>query len=258
VWHSVCNRGETYAVNSHALMRDWLNRRKARRLSEVASSIAEDDPGRALRLKRKALRCLVPPERRRGARTFDLMGTEARELLSELQRPVRSAARRWVGGRRRRFAVAALAFGLGAAALVAVVPGLRRILFPPNLAAGKSWRSTSSVSNEWPDKGVISDEAAPKLFFHTLEEDAPALVIDLGTVQRLHKLEVTNRIDCCRDRALPLEVAVSVDGVAWKYVASRRLEFREWAPSFSPIAGRFVRLRVPRRSLLHLARVAVY
>jgi hypothetical protein len=152
----------------------------------------------------------------------------------------------------------ALAVALVASALVAVVPGLRRIVVPPNLAVGKTWRVTSTVHGGWPTAGVISDKAAPDMFFHTLEEDAPTLVLDLGTVQRVHKLEVTNRIDCCRDRALPLEAAVSIDGVAWKHVAHRRFEFREWTASFSPIAARFVRLRVPRRSLLHLARVAVY
>ena len=227
-------------------------------LSEVASSIAEDDPWRALRLKRRALRCLVPPERRGGARILNPTGTEARELLSALEGPLRSAARRWVGGHRRQVAVAVFAVALGAAAFVAVVPGLRRTLFPPNLAAGKSWRATSSADNRWTETGVISNDAAPDLFFHTLEEDAPAIIVYLGTVQRLHKLEVTNRLDCCRDRAQPLEVAVSTDGSDWKRVAYRRIEFREWAPSFSPTVGRFVRLRVPRRSPLHLARIAVY
>ena len=130
--------------------------------------------------------------------------------------------------------------------------------FRPTWRPERAGESTSSADNRWTETGVISNDAAPDLFFHTLEEDAPAIIVDLGTVQRLHKLEVTYRIDCCHDRAQPLEVAVSTDGSNWKRVAYRRIEFSEWAPSFSPTAGRFVRLRVPRRSPLHLARIAVY
>jgi hypothetical protein len=256
LWHGVCSAAG-HAVNAHVRMRDWLDRRKARRLSEVASSIAEDDPRRALRLRRKALRCLAPPRRRGGARVLDPTGADAGTLLSALERPLPSTAWRWVAGRRRQVAVAALGVGVCAAALLAAVPGLRRTVFPPNLAAGKSWRASSRLDN-WTDTGIISDKPAPDLFFHTKGEDAPWIIVDLETVRRLHRVEITNRLDCCRDRAQPLEVEVSKDGSTWKRVAYRRIEFREWNPSFSPTDARFVRLRIPRPSLLHLARLAVY
>lgn len=244
-------------MNAHARMRDWMDRRKARRLSEVASSIAEDDPLRALRLRRKALRYLLPPGQRGGARVLDPTEADAGELLSALERPLRSAVRRWVAGRRRQVAMATLGIGVCAAALVAAVPGLRRTVFPPNLAAGKSWRASSRLDN-WTDTGIISDKAAPDLFFHTVGEDAPWIIVDLEKVRRLHRVEITNRLDCCRDRAQPLEVGISKDGSAWKRVAYRRIAFREWNPSFDPTEGRFVRVRIPRPSLLHLARLAVY
>src|SRR5262245_55702130 len=142
-------------------MRDWLDRRKARRLSEVASSIAEDDPRRALRLRRKAL-SLVPPARG-------------------------GAVWRWVTGRRRQVAVTTLGVGVCAAALVAAVPALRRTVFPPNLAAGRSWRSSGPLDS-WPDHGVISDKAAPDLFFHTPLQDGPWISVDLEKVRRLHRV----------------------------------------------------------------------
>ena len=74
----------------------------------------------------------------------------------------------------------------------------------------------------------------------------------------MRRVEVENRRDSYADRALPLAIEVSMDASAWKRVAYRRVEFRNWDASFNPTEARFVRLRVDRFSYLHLARIAVH
>jgi hypothetical protein len=87
---------------------------------------------------------------------------------------------------------------------------------------------------------------------------SPSLTIDLGGVQVLHDVTVANRRDCCRERALPLVIEVSQDGLAWRQVGYRRGDFSDWTASFAATRGRFVRLRVERKSILHLGRVTVH
>jgi hypothetical protein len=68
---------------------------------------------------------------------------------------------------------------------------------------------------------------------------------------------VTNRDDCCLERAVPLVVEVSDDRKKWRTVARRADSFREWEGKFAPLKARYVRLRVDRHSILHLAKVSV-
>ena len=94
--------------------------------------------------------------------------------------------------------------------------------------------------------------------FHTTEEDNPWVRLDLGAVQRVHAVRVENRTNCCRDRALPLAVELSIDAKTWTLVGYRRLLFDTFTQQFPSRDARYVRLRVDRRSLLHLRKVSVY
>lgn len=95
------------------------------------------------------------------------------------------------------------------------------------------------------------------IFFHTNEEDSPWVQYDLGEPKTFHEVEVQNRLDCCGDRAVPLVVEVSDDEKSWTQVARMDEPFARWVPTFPPRRARYVRLRVARRSILHLEAVAI-
>ena len=59
-------------------------------------------------------------------------------------------------------------------------------------------------------------------------------------------------------RALPLYVEVSTDGKQYHRVARRERPFTVWRVSFPTVSARYVRLRVQRKSYLHLNEVEVY
>jgi len=66
---------------------------------------------------------------------------------------------------------------------------------------------------------------------------------------------VDNRLDCCRERAIPLVVEVSTDQKEWRQVAVRHQLFDTWRADFPRVETRWVRLSVPRKTFLHLSRV---
>jgi hypothetical protein len=83
-------------------------------------------------------------------------------------------------------------------------------------------------------------------------------MLDLQTVENVSAVRVDNRLNCCRERAVPLIMELSVDGVHWKRVAYQRAVFASFTASFPKTKARYVRLRVDRRSAFHLLRVAVF
>jgi hypothetical protein len=82
--------------------------------------------------------------------------------------------------------------------------------------------------------------------------------LDLGRTQSVHAVRVENRTNCCRERALPLVIELSVDAKSWKRVGYRRIMFDTYTQSFASENARYVRLRVDRRTTLHLRRISVY
>jgi F5/8 type C domain-containing protein len=126
-----------------------------------------------------------------------------------------------------------------------------------DLAQNKPWTASSRA----PDSGCQSPAQrcpeSPDFFFHTNKEQSPWLAIDLESVQTISSLRVRNRRGCCLDRAVPLVVETSVDQQKWTEVARNEEEFGEWKASFTPTQARWVRLRVPRKTWLHLRRVRV-
>lgn len=176
----------------------------------------------------------------------------ASEFVKSLVQQVREqtegrSSRRLARLRGRRVAIVSLA-------LVAVLSlaGLAAKVFirPPDLAKGKPWTTNSSLRTVLP----------ANLMFHTAlpHEMNPWFEIDLGTPQRIRSLYVRNRTDCCQDRTTPLLAEISFDRATWTTVALREGYFITWTPSFSPSDARYVRLRVPRVSALHLEEVKVF
>lgn len=126
-----------------------------------------------------------------------------------------------------------------------------------DIARGKPW----VASSHWPEGGCHSPAQScpesPNYFFCTNEEDNPWIVFDLGSVQPVSGIKVLNRPDEA-PRAVPLVVEVSTDNQHWKEVARRTENFQTWKQSFPTAPARWVRLRVARKSFLHLLRVKIF
>jgi hypothetical protein len=167
----------------------------------------------------------------------------AENLLWELDTPTRNVERLQVQRWTRIVAVALVLVGIGA--------GLRLALRGPNLVANRVFKTSSSLPECTPPNRCAD------IFFHTLPQDNPWIDFDLGAVKTVKKIEVRNRTDCCSERVIPLIVEVSVDDQKWVEVAKRDKEFTEWSTSFPAKKARYVRLRIPRSSVLHLEDVAI-
>lgn len=157
--------------------------------------------------------------------------------------------------RRRPF----LRRGLAAALLFFVLAsgfGLRAALEPRDLAKGRQW----SASSKWDGCELEKHRCGSTptdLFVHTTEEDNPWIEMDLGAVHDISEIFVKNRQDCCRERAVPLAVELSNDRKTWRLVARKVDAFSTWKEHISHARARYVRLRVERRSLIHLEKVEI-
>jgi hypothetical protein len=96
------------------------------------------------------------------------------------------------------------------------------------------------------------------VFFHTNEEENPWIEYDLGAKVQFSSLTIYNRSGAVEDRAVPMVVEISDDGRSYKDVAKRTKVFDVWEPSFKPVRARYVRLRVARRTFLHLDGVQIH
>jgi hypothetical protein len=179
----------------------------------------------------------VPEQEADRARDF------VQALLGEIDAPrrrvERTLAKRW-----SRLA-------LVAALLVLAVLGVRKLALGPNLLADKPFRLSSSWS------GCLQDAGCQSLLFHTEAEQNPWVEFDLGARKKFHRLEVTNRTDCCSERTVPLVVEISDDRATWKEIGRRDTEFTNLILTFSPKTARYLRLRIPRHSTFHLKDVAL-
>ena len=150
-----------------------------------------------------------------------------------------------------RVALTLLALALVVAGAVALRPQRA------NLAAGKPWKTSSSLFDCHPEQ-VECGGVKTRILFHTRDEQDPWFQYDLGTKTTFSSLRIENRQDGESDRAVPLVVEVGDDGEHFRQVARRDSEFSAWSPSFPAVTARYVRLRVPRRSMLHLEEVELY
>jgi hypothetical protein len=138
---------------------------------------------------------------------------------------------------------------LGGALLTGVALLLHERLFPPQ-SDGYAWR-TSSAYPGYPTSGKLRDRHG-NLLFHTMEEAGPWIEIDAGKLVTMSAIDVTNRSDCCFERAVPLRVEVAGEDRAFAPVGTREDLFTKWHVRFPGREARYVRLSVPRTTILHL------
>lgn len=125
-----------------------------------------------------------------------------------------------------------------------------------DLARNRAWSTSSVAFGGCTSPAQYCDES-PAFFFHTREEINPWIRIDLGKKTRFSQLRVINRKDCCKKRASPLIIEASNDDKSWKTLSQQTGSFSNWKAQFPPVEARYVRLRVPNRTSLHLAGVRI-
>lgn len=81
-----------------------------------------------------------------------------------------------------------------------------------NLAAGKTVTS-SQFHPAWGGPMLLDGNFATteSNFAHTMNEIADtedSMLIDLGSVQEIEKIKITNRVDCCSERAIGIKVVI--------------------------------------------------
>lgn len=234
----------------------WRRLVRARRLVEAGAALewyapdSSDTSTRAARLYRRALRMV-------GAVAGSASTSDARALAAAARRgtawltllPERVTAPRV---RRRVTIVAAASIAL---ALLArpVSEALSR-----DLAAGAPWRSSSIDFLPAAEGSNPSASPGASFFVHTRQEAQPFVVVDLGAARKIGRVQVSNRSDCCAERAVPLVLETSLDGTTWRQIGRRRMLFDTWTHRFSRVTARYVRVRVERPSVLHLAAIRVF
>ena len=117
----------------------------------------------------------------------------------------------------------------------------------PDLLLGVPWRASSTYP-------VL---IAPLMFFHTDDEASPSITYEFPAPTALSSLVVTNS-SWFPERAAPLVAEVSTDGTTFREVARREAIFTTWRPYFVRQQVRFLRLRAPHRTWLHLKRVEAH
>lgn len=153
---------------------------------------------------------------------------------------------------------------LGAAAVVMLGVGIagygvyKKLTAKPNIALHRPVTVSSQFPGEGLDHSLLVDGDPTNLGFHTNNGPGEWCTIDLGASKSISRVVVTNRADCCQDRANPINILVSNDGQNFRKVAERREQFDVWTADNLQANGRYVRIQHGSSGLLHLSEVEVY
>lgn len=160
------------------------------------------------------------------------------------------------GPRRRRLSLLAG----GAMALVALTWAALRVAprLRPDLAPTAAW-TASSVEPGYAAAGLGASSvgSAQPAFFHTAQQEDPWVRFDLVGRPEVGYVEVTNRGDCCFERAVPLLVEGDLGDGRWRELARRTTSFFRWSTTFPRRRLRALRLRARGNTWLHLSVVEI-
>jgi hypothetical protein len=132
------------------------------------------------------------------------------------------------------------------------------VIRPKDLAQLHPWKSSSGYPNFIADLHTV-DGSKSEIFFHTNQDPTPWIEFDVGNQQSVSKVRVQNRKEgTFASRAVPLVIEVSTDHTSWTEVARKNEPFHVWQAKFSPTNTHYVRLRVLKKSFLHLENVNIY
>ena len=163
---------------------------------------------------------------------------------------------RYGAARRRMRRRSRVLFG-AALGLLALGLGLWRALAAPNLAFQQSVVAVDTTADL--DPRLLVDGDKLNLAFHSTRRRDPYVTIDLGKVHRVSRIEIFNRPDCCQERAVPLDVQLSVDGKNFSTIRREKHSFFELTVrTKQPTPARYVRLQHVGTEYFHLSEVEVY
>jgi len=152
--------------------------------------------------------------------------------------------------------------GVPALALLLVVwrqaAGLRERPPGPNLALCHWVIASSSYKIDPTNPAQLVDGVRTNLGFHSDKGPNQYVIIDLGSVRRISRVDVYNRSNCCGERAVPLRIEVSLDQMNYRQVALRKEPFEVWKAKLPATNARFVRLTDLKNDFFHLSEVEVY
>ncbi len=137
----------------------------------------------------------------------------------------------------------------------------RAKLLPQDIALGKPVHPSSQKQAPPDGQTIVDGSTGTSVGVHTNVEDSPSVTIDLEAPYWLSTLKVYNRMDGWFDDCLPLVAEVSLDGKAYDEIARRETHFGTsppWVIDAGGRPGRYVRLRVARKSYLALSEVEVF
>jgi len=143
--------------------------------------------------------------------------------------------------------------------LALLAAAVARILAPANLALHKPVTATAAGFDTMVD-GAVDGDKFVSFGYHSKEDDAPTVTIDLGKVYLITRVKAYGRGDCCFDQSVPLALELSEDGTRFDKVAERTQPFSQsdpWIVNPGLVKARFVRLHTLRRSYLVLSEVEV-
>jgi hypothetical protein len=127
-----------------------------------------------------------------------------------------------------------------------------------NLALHRPVTVVTSHPSFGRDPSALVDGDRQNLGFHTVQGANQQVTIDLGSVERLSRVVVYNRFDCCAERAVPLRLEASTDGKSFQLVEERGEPFDHWKVELPGTKARYVRLTNLRADFFHLSEVEVY
>jgi hypothetical protein len=164
-----------------------------------------------------------------------------------------NAVRRVVFARRLRLACLLVAIG------VAVVAAVGILVKSSNRALHAKVTVTENEPSLAIDPKQLVDGDRTNLGFHTSARRNATVIIDLGAVKSIHRIDVYNRADCCQERVTPLSVQVSSDGESYRRLARTERVFERWTiPAPAGMTARYVRLTHESAQYFHLSEVEVY
>ncbi len=131
--------------------------------------------------------------------------------------------------------------------------------------------SRDELWNKKSDESTLlsSEPSSIGYAFHTKKEVKPHIIIDLGVDKKVAGLLISNRKDCCQDRAKNLTVWVSEDGENWikKWQATNAQEKWEipltsesMGAQVPGIKSKYIKLGLVgnEKQILHLSKVSLY
>src|SRR5262249_11325021 len=136
---------------------------------------------------------------------------------------VKPRPRFWTRARKRILAATVLGLVLVSAVSAAVV----------HFASGPRYRwQASSAGWGYPAAGTLDGREDRPVLFHTDQQWDPWVLIDLLEPRVIDKIVIENRIDCCRERTVPLVVEALDENMGAIRIGRTDAPFSKWIVQF--------------------------